>query len=75
VRRETVQDANDSTAGAIERVTRDLLSERFTLSELVRRYGPDAGSGMSNVLTGFQLGLLGRREVLAFVREHIEDFD
>ena len=64
----TMDDGMDWKA---ERVTRDLLGNRSSLGELIKRYGPIAGAGLSNVLTGFHLGMIGRQDVLAFVRGHI----
>jgi len=64
----------DPEERSAEDVARELLRRQIKLAELVRRYGPDAGAGLSNVLTGFHLGLVDRQEVLAFVEENITGF-
>ncbi len=55
----------------VERIAADLLDERSSLHELILRHGPIAGVGLSNVLTGFRLGRVDRREVHSFVRENL----
>lgn len=65
--------ARGAAPAAAEQTVRNLVAERLTLGELVGRYGPAVGSGLSNVLTGYHLGLVGRTEVLTFVRENLRE--
>ena len=68
-RKEEVRDRR--SGDAVDRVVGELLVGQSSLHDLISRYGPAAGAGLSNVLTGFRLGMIDRREVRAFVRTHV----
>ena len=62
-------DNNDNA----ERVIQELLTSRTPLGDLARQFGPEAGAALSNALTGFQLGLITRRDVVDLVRENTSE--
>jgi hypothetical protein len=62
-------DNNDNAELVIE----ELLTSRTPLGDLGRRFGPKAGAALSNVLTGFQLGLITRQDVVDSVKEYTSE--